>query len=120
MHFGKIGIVSELVTSEMFARHVLKSTTPVAVHFARADDANDRLLDDVADQLAGGLTIGRIALDANPELASKHTIIAPTIIVFSNGAELDRKSVAALDAEALVIWLAQFAMHGRGCACHPN
>lgn len=112
--------MSELVTSEMFERHVLKIAVPVAVHFARADDANDRLLDAVADQLAGGLTIGRIALDVNPELAGEHTIIAPTIVVFSNGAELDRKPVAALDAEALVTWLAQFAVHGRGCACHPN
>lgn len=54
------------------------------------------IVDEVADELAGKLTVAKCNVDDNQDLAVKFGVMSiPTLIVFKNGEEVDR-SVGAL------------------------
>ena len=54
------------------------------------------IVDEVADELAGKLTVAKCNVDDNQDLAMKFGVMSiPTLIVFKNGEEIDR-SVGAL------------------------
>lgn len=54
------------------------------------------IVDEVADELAGKLTVAKCNVDDNQDLAMKFGVMSiPTLIVFKNGEEVDR-SVGAL------------------------
>lgn len=54
------------------------------------------IVDEVADELAGKLTVAKCNVDDNQDLAMKYGVMSiPTLIVFKNGEEIDR-SVGAL------------------------
>lgn len=54
------------------------------------------IVDEVADELAGKLTVAKCNVDDNQDLAMKFGFMSiPTLIVFKNGEEVDR-SVGAL------------------------
>lgn len=54
------------------------------------------IVDEVADELAGKLTVTKCNVDDNQDLAMKFGVMSiPTLIVFKNGEEVDR-SVGAL------------------------
>lgn len=54
------------------------------------------IVDEVADELAGKLAVGKCNVDDNQDLAMKYGVMSiPTLIVFKNGEEIDR-SVGAL------------------------
>ena len=54
------------------------------------------IVDEVADELAGRLSVAKCNVDDNQDLAMKYGVMSiPTLIVFKNGEEIDR-SVGAL------------------------
>lgn len=54
------------------------------------------IVDELADELAGKLTVAKCNVDDNQDLAMKFGVMSiPTLIVFKNGEEVDR-SVGAL------------------------
>ena len=54
------------------------------------------IVDEVADELAGKLTVAKCNVDDNPDLAMTFGVMSiPTLVVFKNGEEVDR-SVGAL------------------------
>ena len=54
------------------------------------------IVDEVADELAGKLSVAKCNVDDNQDLAMKFGVMSiPTLIVFKNGEEIDR-SVGAL------------------------
>ncbi len=54
------------------------------------------IVDEVADELAGKLSVAKCNVDDNQDLAMKYGVMSiPTLIVFKNGEEIDR-SVGAL------------------------
>lgn len=54
------------------------------------------IVDEVADELAGKLTVAKCNVDDNQDLAMKYGVMSiPTLVVFKNGEEIDR-SVGAL------------------------
>ncbi len=54
------------------------------------------IVDEVADELAGKITVAKCNVDDNQDLAMKFGVMSiPTLIVFKNGEEIDR-SVGAL------------------------
>ncbi len=54
------------------------------------------IVDEVADELAGKLTVAKCNVDDNQDLAMKFGVMSiPTLVVFKNGEEVDR-SVGAL------------------------
>ena len=59
------------------------------------------IVDEVADELAGKLTVAKCNVDDNQDLAMKFGVMSiPTLIVFKNGEEVDR-SVGALSKARL-------------------
>ena len=54
------------------------------------------IVDEVADELAGKLSVAKCNVDDNQDLAMKFGVMSiPTLVVFKNGEEVDR-SVGAL------------------------
>lgn len=54
------------------------------------------IVDEVAEELAGKITVAKCNVDDNQDLAMKFGVMSiPTLIVFKNGEEIDR-SVGAL------------------------
>ena len=54
------------------------------------------IVDEVADELAGKITVAKCNVDGNQDLAMKFGVMSiPTLVVFKNGEEIDR-SVGAL------------------------
>lgn len=54
------------------------------------------IVDEVADELAGKITVAKCNVDDNQDLAMKFGVMSiPTLVVFKNGKEIDR-SVGAL------------------------
>lgn len=54
------------------------------------------IVDEVADELAGKITVAKCNVDDNQDLAMKFGVMSiPTLVVFKNGEEIDR-SVGAL------------------------
>ncbi|HAM08170.1 MAG TPA: thioredoxin [Collinsella sp.] len=54
------------------------------------------IVDEVADELAGKITVAKCNVDDNQDLAMKFGVMSiPTLVIFKNGEEIDR-SVGAL------------------------
>lgn len=54
------------------------------------------IVDEMADELAGKITVAKCNVDDNQDLAMKFGVMSiPTLVVFKNGEEIDR-SVGAL------------------------
>ena len=63
------------------------------------------IVDEVADELAGKLTVAKCNVDDNQDLAMKFGVMSiPTLIVFKNGEEVAR-SVGALPKARLQVLL---------------
>ena len=93
------------VTDESFAQDVLANGRPVLVDFWATWCGPCRMvapvLEEIASERAGDLTIAKIDIDVNPDTARNFQVISiPTMILFKGGEPVKRivgaKSKAAL------------------------
>jgi thioredoxin 1 len=73
-----------------FESEVLKSDVPVLVDFTATwcgpCKALAPIVDKVADEFTGKIKVGKLDIDASPEIAQKYGIRSvPTVLVFENG-----------------------------------
>ena len=83
------------VSDASFAEAVLASTTPVLVDFWAAWCGPCRMvapvLEEIAKEKAGSLTVAKVDVDANPGTARDYQVVSiPTLILFKNGHPLKR------------------------------
>jgi thioredoxin 1 len=83
------------VTDDSFAEDVLASSTPVLVDFWATWCGPCRMvapvLEQIAAEKAGSLTVVKLDVDANPETARDFQVVSiPTMILFSGGKPVKR------------------------------
>ncbi len=78
------------LTNDNFDDQVLKADQPVLVDF-HADwcqpcRALEPTISELAERYAGRVTVGKVDIDANPELATRYGIQSiPTVLLFNDG-----------------------------------
>ncbi|MEX6209420.1 thioredoxin TrxA [Providencia huaxiensis] len=93
------------ITDASFATEVLNASSPVLVDFwaAWCDSCKmiAPILDEIADEYTGKLTIAKLNIDENPATAPKYGIRGiPTLLLFKNG-EVAATKVGALSKTQL-------------------
>ncbi|MEI6251245.1 MAG: thioredoxin [Mycobacteriaceae bacterium] len=83
------------VSDDSFAEMVLASQTPVLVDFWAAWCGPCRMvapvLDEIAKEKAGSLTVAKVDVDANPSTARDFQVVSiPTLILFKDGQPVKR------------------------------
>ena len=97
--------MEKLFTSENFEAEVLKSEGPVLVDFY-ADWCGPckmvaPIVEEIAAEYAGRVTVGKVNVDASPDLAMQYGVMSiPTFIIFRKG-EIFRKTVGAQTKKSL-------------------
>ncbi len=86
----------KVLTKENFEGAVLQAQGPVLVDFWASWCGPCRMvspiIDELAEEYAGKLTVGKVNVDEQGELASQYAIVSiPTILVFKNGKIVDKK-----------------------------
>ncbi|MGE5256829.1 MAG: thioredoxin family protein [Hyphomicrobiales bacterium] len=101
-----------MVTDGNFDAQVLKSPLPVLV-FAWAPwcptcGAAAPIIDQFAADAKGQIRVGKLNVDANPELANRYSILSvPSLFIFDNG-EMKDRILGALQKHELMLKLAPY------------
>ena len=101
---------TKAVTDESFQRDVLEAPGPVLVDFwaewCGPCKAVGPILDDLAKDYAGKLTIAKVNIDDNPMTPNEYAVRGiPTMMLFRDGKLVDTK-VGALPKGQLKDWIA--------------
>ena len=83
------------VTDDSFSQDVLTSSTPVLVDFWASWCGPCKMiapvLEEIASEKAGSLTVAKLDVDANPGTARDFQVVSiPTLILFKDGAPVKR------------------------------
>ena len=97
------------VTDESFEADVLKSGQPVLVDFWAEWCGPCKqiapLLDEIAKEYEGKLTIAKINIDENPQTPSRYGVRGiPTLLLFKGG-NVAATKIGALGKQALKSWI---------------
>ena len=109
------GIVN--LTADTFPETVLASANPVVVDFwAEWCEPCKKIapvLEEIAAEHAASLTVAKLDVDANPDLAREYGVMSiPTLLVFKDG-EVDKRLVGAKSKGALLEELDEFLATSR-------
>ena len=101
---------TKAVTDESFRQDVLEAPGPVLVDFwaewCGPCKAVGPILDELARDYAGKLTVAKVNIDDNPVTPNEYAVRGiPTMLLFRDGKLLDAK-VGALPKSALKDWIA--------------
>ena len=86
------GNLTVAVTDDSFSDDVLSSSTPVLVDFwATWCKMIAPVLEEIAGEKAGQLTVAKLDVDSNPATARDFQVVSiPTLILFKDGAPVKR------------------------------
>ena len=101
---------TKAVTDESFRQDVLEAPGPVLVDFwaewCGPCKAVGPVLDELARDYAGKLTVAKVDIDENPVTPNEYGVRGiPTMLLFRDGKLLDQK-VGAMPKSALKDWIA--------------
>jgi thioredoxin 1 len=104
-----MGTSSKAVTDASFEAEVLKAALPVVVDFWAEWCGPCKMigpvLEEIAAELQGQLTVAKINVDESPETPGKYGIRSiPTLMLFKNG-QLVATKVGALPKATLQTWI---------------
>jgi thioredoxin 1 len=102
--------LTKAVTDDSFKQDVLEAGTPVLVDFWAEWCGPCRMvapiLDDIAKEYEGKLTIAKVNIDENPSTPNDYAVRGiPTMMLFKDGKLVDTK-VGALPKGQLKDWIA--------------
>ena len=102
--------LTKAVTDDSFRQDVLEASGPVLVDFwaewCGPCKAVAPILDELASDYAGKLTVAKVDIDENPMTPNEYAVRGiPTMLLFRDGKLLDQK-VGAMPKSALKDWIA--------------